>query len=112
MSEGQPTYSSGRGRGYEIFPPLMLIIVAVTAWFAFQTLQLVKEHYTLADLKAGQESTLQKAHRMRSQLNAIASGVARLAKQGNTDAKQVVDALRSRGIVLHSDGDNSPQPHQ
>lgn len=111
MSDGRQPQSGGGGQ-YELFLPVLLVTVAVTAWFAFQTVQLVEERSSLAQLKDAQEKTLQNAHKMRAQLNSIASGVAQLAKQGNADAKLVVKALRAKGIMLHSGGaDSKSKPH-
>lgn len=110
MSDEQQPGSADPGRRYELFLPVLLVIVAVTAWFAFQTVQLVKERSSLTRLKAGQEQTLQNAQKMRAQLDSIAGGVARLAEQGNADAKLVVKALRDRGIVLHPDKADTKGP--
>lgn len=110
MNDG-PQPQSGSGRRYELFLPVLLITMAVTAWFAFQTVQLVEERSSLAQLKDAQKDTLENAHKMRAQLNSIAAGVAQLAEQGNADAKLVVKALRDRGITLHSGkADTKPAP--
>jgi len=112
MNDERTTVSSGQARHYEVFLPLLLIIVTITAWFAFQTVQLAKERSSLAQLKAGQVQTLENAKKMRAQLDSIASGVAQLAQHGNADAKLVVKALRERGITLRSGKDDSKGPSQ
>lgn len=80
--------------------PLILTIVAVLVWFAFQTLQLVVERNDLTDLKANFESAMQESQKMQSQLQSLISKTAELAKQGNPAAKAAVEELEKRGIPI------------
>lgn len=112
MNDVPQPASADQGRRYESFVPLLLVVVAVAAWFGYQCVQLTDERDSLAQLKKQQEATLKNAHKMRTQLDAIASGVARLARQGNADAKLVVKGLRDRGIFLHAGGTDSTGPRR
>lgn len=84
-----------------LFVPLFLILVTLVLWFGFQTYQLMKERSNLKTLQTNQETMFTNAQKMRAQLDAIAAGTARLAQQGNTNAAQVVNALKARGISIN-----------
>jgi regulatory protein YycI of two-component signal transduction system YycFG len=91
-----------------LFVPLFLILITLVLWFGFQTYQLVKERGNLKTLQANQETMLANAQKMRAQLDAIASGTARLAQQGNTNAAQVVNALKAKGITIKPNATSGP----
>ena len=80
--------------------PLLLTMVSVFIWFAFQTLQLVVERNNLAAVKANFESAMQESQKMQSQLQALVSKTIELANQGNPAAKSAVLELEKRGIPV------------
>jgi len=80
--------------------PLLLTMVSVLIWFAFQTLQLVVERNNLTALKANFDSAMQESQKMQSQLQALVSKTAELAQQGNPAAKAAVEELEKRGIPI------------
>ncbi len=80
--------------------PLILTIVSVLVWFAFQTLQLVVERNNLTALKANFDSAMQESQKMQSQLQSLVSKTAELAQQGNPAAKAAVEELEKRGIPI------------
>lgn len=84
-----------------VFVPLVILSSALVIWFGFQTSQLITERKNLNTLQKNQEGLYQNAQKMRSQLDAIAAGTARLAQQGNPNAGQIVNALRARGITIN-----------
>ncbi len=93
-----------------VFIPLAIGLVAVLVWIGFQTIQLAREHINLRQVYGSQESPLQTAQKMRTQMDAIASGTAKLAAKGNADAKMIMDALSARGITIDPDAHTPPPP--
>jgi hypothetical protein len=87
--------------------PLLLTMVSVLIWFAFQTLQLVVERNNLTALKANFDSAMQESQKMQSQLQSLVSKTAELAQQDNPAAKAAVEELEKRGIPIKG---AAPQP--
>jgi predicted component of type VI protein secretion system len=87
--------------------PLILTIVAVLIWFAFQTVQLVLERNNLSTMKTNFESAMQESQKMQTQLQALITKTAELANQGNPAAKAAVEELEKRGIPIKG---VAPQP--
>lgn len=82
------------------FVPLLLTMIALLVWSGAQMLQLFSEHSTLKTILANQAAPFAASQKLRGQLDGIASGTQRLADQGNSNAKLVVDELRKRGITI------------
>ena len=81
--------------------PLGLLVVTFLAMVAFQTSQLLRERENLGALRANQETAIGQATRLRQQLDSIAGQTARLAEQGNANAKVVIDRLKQQGITVN-----------
>lgn len=78
-----------------------LVVVAFALWTGFQTTQLLREHGTLQAIRASQETAVQEAAKLRTQLDSIARGTQELANQGNQNAKTIVAELQKRGITIN-----------
>ncbi len=91
---------NGENKTYSPFLPSVVMWLAVLGWFGFQASQSIKERYDLGTLKASQEATYQNAQKMRTQLDAIATGTQKLADGGNPNAGEIVAGLRARGITI------------
>jgi hypothetical protein len=87
--------------------PLLLTMVSILIWFAFQTLQLVVERNNLTALKANFESAMQESQKMQSQLQSLVSKTVELAQQGNPAAKTAIEELEKRGFPIKR---AAPQP--
>jgi hypothetical protein len=87
--------------------PVILTMVSVLIWFAFQTVQLVVERNNLIAVKGNFESAMQESQKMQSQLQGLASKTIELANQGNAAAKAAVLELEKRGIPIKG---AAPQP--
>lgn len=96
-----PAQTETRSRRYDAYLPLLLTLIGIVLWLAFQSTELVIERSALSKLHDNQESTLQTSQKMRKQLDQLASGVAKLAQQGNPNAKLIVDDLRHKGITIN-----------
>jgi hypothetical protein len=80
-------------------------------WAGSQTIQMIREHSNLNQVYANQEPSLQAAQKIRKQMDVIASGTAKLAGQGNANAKIIVQALAARGITIDTNA-HTPTPPQ
>jgi hypothetical protein len=92
------------GHSSSPWPALALVVIAVLAWFAFQTAQLVRERSSLQAAKGSQDSTLAQAEKLRAQLDSIAKKTLELAQQGNTNAALIVQELAKRGVTINPSG--------
>jgi hypothetical protein len=79
---------------------LVLIVIATALMVVFQTIEMVEERSSLAQLYALQENALRQAMNQRHRFEALSSGLAELAAQGDEPARLVVEALRREGLVL------------
>lgn len=94
-----------------VFVPLAVGLLAMLIWVGFQASQMVREQDNLKQVYANQDSSLQAAQKMRTQMDVIAAGTVKLANQGNANAKMIIQALAERGITIDPDA-KSPVPPQ
>ena len=87
---------------------MTFVTLAVVAWFAFQTYQLVRERNVLQSVRAAQEPTIEQAQKLRAQLDAIAKKTLELAQQGNSGAALIVEQLAKRGVTINPNPSTSP----
>lgn len=98
-------------RNNNMFVPLALGLLSIVIWFVFQSSQLIRERGNLKQTYASQEIPLQTAQKMRTQMDVIASGTAKLAAQDNANAKSFLQALAARGITIDPNA-KTPAPPQ
>jgi len=80
--------------------PVLLGTIALLAVVGLQTTALLMERGGLHDLRTSQDSPLEQGQKVRTQLDALAGGTAKLAQQGNAGAKAIVDDLQRQGIQI------------
>lgn len=90
----QPTQSSA-------FVPLLLMSLAIVAWLSFQAAQLLREQQLLTIAQASLQTQEESAAKVRSSLDAVATATARLAADGNANARVIVEELRKRGVTIN-----------
>jgi hypothetical protein len=90
-------------RGQGVFLPVLLLTVTSLGWFLFQATQLLAERNTLQLSREAQQAQVQQSQRLRDSLDGLARDTARLAEQGNRNAKLVVDELRRRGVTINAE---------
>jgi hypothetical protein len=100
-------YTDPRHR-LSLFWPMLLLEVALLAWFSFQHRQLAREQDNLLATRSGQEAQFRTAEKTRQGIDALALGLYREAKQGNPNAKSLVDSLARRGVTINPPKDSSP----
>ncbi len=81
--------------------PVLLLTAALIIWAVFQTVQLYKERQNLTQAFDNQEQLVVNGKKMRTQLDALASGTKRLADQGNANAQLIVQQLAKNGISIN-----------
>jgi hypothetical protein len=83
------------------FLPALLLSLAFVLWLAFQAVQLVREQQQLSLATVSLQSQVQVATKLRAALDALATSTAKLAADGNANARVIVDELRKRGVMIH-----------
>ena len=78
--------------------PLILIFVALTIYFGFQTLQYLFERNNLIMVKSSQEAAIQEAQKIQGQFKALVGKTGELASKGHAGAKMVMEELLKRGV--------------
>ena len=90
--------------GVSAFVPALLLALAFVLWLAFQAVQLVSEQQQLNAATANLQSQAQAATKLRAALDVLATSTAKLAKDGNANARVIVEELRKRGVTIDSSG--------
>ena len=81
---------------------VMILAAGLLLLAGLQGLALLHERHILLTSHAGQESAIQQANQMRAQLQAVATKTARLAADGDDNAKSIIDDLRRQGINVEA----------
>jgi hypothetical protein len=80
--------------------PVILVVVSVFVFMAYETAQAIHDRSTLSELRRAQEPTVQEAIRIRQQLETLAGKTAQLAAEGDEGAKAVVEQMQRQGVTL------------
>lgn len=86
--------------GASPFVPMLMLALAVFGWFGFQALQLALEQSRLQQARTSQQAQYEAATKLRAALDSMASATAKLATDGNANARVVVEELRKRGVAI------------
>jgi uncharacterized protein HemX len=86
------------------FVPALLLALAFVLWLAFQAVQLVREQQQLTVATANLQAQTQVATKLRAALDALATSTAKLAADGNANARVIVEELRKRGVTINPPG--------
>ena len=81
--------------------PVILGVASLFVLMAFQVGEAIHDRGALSDLRSAQEPTVQEAIKLRQQLEALASGTAKLTAEGDEGAKTVVDQMKRQGVTLN-----------
>ena len=87
---------------HSAFVPVLLGLVALLAWLAFQTWLLAGERSALITAHDGQQQTVDNAGKLRTSLDTLAADTQRLADTGNANAALLVAELKKRGITINT----------
>lgn len=89
-----------RHKAFSAFLPTLLMALSLLSWLAFQGVQLGLEQRRLQLAQASLDAQHEAATKLRSALDALATATAKLAADGNANARVVVEELRKRGITI------------
>ena len=78
--------------------PLIILLAALTVYFAFQTVQLATERTNLGLMKANQDVAIQEAQKVQTQFKTLVTKTSELASKGHAGAKMVMEELQKRGL--------------
>jgi len=78
--------------------PMIILLAALTAYFAFQTVQLAAERSNLSLVKANQDMAIQEAQKVQAQFKTLVTKTGELAAQGHAGARMVMEELQKRGL--------------
>jgi hypothetical protein len=80
--------------------PLLILVVALSLEAFSKGANIYGQWQSLAALKKNQDTQIQAATKLRSQLDTLARETAILANKGNSNARIVVEQLQKRGITI------------
>ena len=100
----------GASSGFSAFVPTLLLALALVGWLAFQTTQILRERQQLSIARTSLEPQEQAATKIRSSLDAVAASTAKLAGDGNANARIIVEELRKRGVTINPAAGASKPP--
>ncbi len=83
-----------------VLVPLSLLAFVVFVLMAFQTTQIMHDRTTLTQDRAQQNKPLEDAHKVQSQLEALAFGTKKLAQGGNKSAAAIIANMEKAGISV------------
>lgn len=90
------------------FVPTLLMALAIVGWLAFQGVQLVRERLQLSELQTSLGAQAETATKLRASLDTVATATAKLAADGNENARVIVEELRKRGVTINPQGSLKP----
>jgi hypothetical protein len=92
--------SAGSSLGGPLLALLALVILTQVVQGIHELVRLTGQREDLQLMHASQDRALEEAKKVRAQLEALAGGTARLADQGNPNARALVEKLKTQGIGL------------
>ena len=87
---------------YGVFVPALLLAIALVGWMGFQCSQLWFERQQLAALQQSLDPQEAAAKKFRLSLENVATATAKLANEGNANARVIVEELRKRGVTINT----------
>ncbi len=87
---------------YSMFVPGLLIVVALVGWLGFQCAQQSLERQQLGVLAQNLDAQEAAAKKVRASLESVATATAKLAGEGNPNARAIVEELRKRGVTINA----------
>ena len=87
---------------------LAVMVLTQVVQAVHEMVRLTGQREELQLLHASQDRALEEVKKARVQLEALAGGTAQLAEQGNSNAKALVERLKTLGISLRAPGAAAP----
>jgi len=83
-----------------VLPAIAMLVAGVFILTGFLLYQAIAERSALLITLGAQEQPLRQVQQLKVQLDAVATGTAKLAEQGDKGAKEVIDWLKSQGVSV------------
>ena len=80
--------------------PFLIALVAFLAWQGFQMVEVVQARSSLVATRDGQTGPVAESDKIRAQFNQLVGRTLELSKQGDADAKAILDAFAKRGVTF------------
>ena len=93
-----------RPAGPSPFVPLLLLSLAFVGWLGFQVYQQWRDRQLLLQVEANLGPRELAATKVRTSLDAVATATAKLAADGNANARNIVEQLRQHGVTINPGG--------
>lgn len=100
----QPRHLTAAAPGRAPFVPMLLMALALVAWFGAQLWDGYQQRQQLLAAHGAQQQTVDNASKLRQSLDALAADTQRMADGGNANAALLVTELRKRGITISVPG--------
>lgn len=81
-----------------LLPAVGLLVLTLVLLSGFLIYQSVEQRAALLRMRNAQELPLRQAQQVRSQLDALVSKTVKLGREGNSNAQQILDAMRKQGV--------------
>lgn len=81
---------------------VLLAVITIVLAAGFNLYQGLEDRGLLRTAWTNLEAPHQQAVRVRTQLDTVAKQIARLAEQGNPNAREVVEGLRRQGVTINA----------
>lgn len=107
---GEPAKAGGADKqtaGSRRSLAVIALLIGLVTLLADQVAGIARLSATRADLskaRTAQEQPLEQARRIEQQLDALATGTAELAAQGNPNAAAIVATLQAQGVSINARG--------
>src|SRR2546423_10979188 len=83
-----------------LLPSVLCTALTIVIFAGFFIYQSILERNALLITIGSQEQSLQQTQQVKAQLQALATGTAKLAEQGDAGAKEIIAALKAQGVNI------------
>jgi len=102
MTESTQAKGVGSLSSNTVVASLMMLALSQMVWMGYQGYEQWQRRGSLMALRAGQESAMGEAQKLRSALDKLAADTKVLSDQGDMNARLLVVELEKRGITINS----------
>lgn len=93
-------YKKKEEKTYSCFIPFLLMMFSIFLIVGFQKKELAREKEVLKVKISKQDEAFKESKILRKQMDSIGLEIARLAEEGNVNAKIVIEGLKKGGIII------------
>jgi cell division protein FtsB len=94
----------------QILFPVTLLALSVVGFLGFQAVMLSGDNANLQQTVDQQITQLEQVEKVKTQLNALASGTLKLSQMGDKDATAIIAQMRKAGVNIDESPKNNAAP--